>query len=204
MWQTPDRETSGFAKTERTNSRKSKSSVLFMQYATPVKHLPFLARLEFLCMAVCVTYYCQYKKGPPSYFRVQLEPQILSCPIVKSCRVHTAVDCCELFISLKFSCTLCAWYFVKPRGIDCFLCCVHSSINSKQWTVVRIKCDEHNNKQQLEVLYRTRGCLYAEYIHERRSCGKLLCTVAPGIGHNSIINIVRSLYDLGCPYVHVR
>ena len=45
----------------------------WLQYATPVKNILFLARLEFLCKTGCVPHYFQYKRG-----HILIFPQNLS------------------------------------------------------------------------------------------------------------------------------
>ena len=58
-----------------------------IQYATPVKNLLFLARLEFTCKTGCVSNYFQYKIGHMLIFFPKSQPQILNYQILNICRV---------------------------------------------------------------------------------------------------------------------
>ena len=61
-----------------------------MQYATPVKNLIFLARLELLLCHVRQRMWPRLfsvQNKTCSYFRVKLEPEIINCQNLKCCRV---------------------------------------------------------------------------------------------------------------------
>ena len=58
-----------------------------IQYATDVKNLLFLARLEFLCKTGCVPHYFQYKKGRSRLFPPKSQSQTLNYQILNICLV---------------------------------------------------------------------------------------------------------------------
>ena len=71
-----------------TNSETG--GISMMQYATPVKNLIFLARLELLLCHVRQRMWPRLfsvQNKTCSYFRVKLEPEIINCQNLKCCRV---------------------------------------------------------------------------------------------------------------------